>query len=222
MSSWKTVMAGQGAAYQSYNPSPVPLREIGQRPAILVIDITVAFLGEKGLSLEESIKRHPLSCGPAGWAALPQAKALIEMGRNRGFPVIYTTGDENRIVQGALRHVVDPRQSAGKEVAQIADEIAPALGEHVLAKSRASAFFGTVLTTVMIREKVDSLIVIGCATSGCIRASVIDGHSLGWPVIVADDACFDRAPLSHDVNLFEMNAKYAHVVSTAEILAAFG
>ena len=89
-------------------------------------------------------------------------------------------------------------------------------------KSRASAFFGTVLTTIMIREKVDSLIIIGCATSGCVRASVIDGHSLGWPVIVAHNACFNRAPLSHDVNLFEMNAKYAHVVSTAEILAAFG
>jgi maleamate amidohydrolase len=209
-----------GEAYKAFDASGEHTPEVGQRPALLVIDVVTAFLGEEGLSLADSIADRPLSCGPAGWSALPQVKVLIGWARDRGFPVIYTVGDSG-VLGGALRITVDDRQSGRSEVTEIPDVIAPLPGERIIPKARASAFFGTPLTALLIKQRVDSLIVVGCTTSGCVRATVVDGHSLGWPVVVAEDASFDRAKLSHDVSLFEMNAKYGQVLSTDEIVAAY-
>jgi maleamate amidohydrolase len=218
VNSWRDVMSNE--AYKAFGASPERATEVGQRPALLVIDVVTAFLGEEGLSLADSIADRPLSCGPAGWSALPRVKDLIEMARDRGFPVIYTVGD-SAVLGGALRNTVDGRESSRSEVAEIPDVIAPLPGESVIAKARASAFFGTPLTALLIKQRIDSVIVVGCTTSGCVRATVVDGHSLGWPVVVAEDASFDRAKLSHDVSLFEMNAKYAQVLSVDEIVAAY-
>jgi maleamate amidohydrolase len=207
-------------AYEAFGASPDRTPEVGRRPALLVIDVVTAFLGEEGLSLADSIADRPLSCGPAGWSALPRVKRLIKWARGRGFPVIYTVGDSG-VLGGALKNAVDDRQASRSEMTEIPDVIAPLPGEGVIPKARASAFFGTPLTALLIKQKVDSLIVVGCTTSGCVRATVVDGHSLGWPVIVAEDASFDRAQLSHDVSLFEMNAKYAQVLNVNDTIAAY-
>jgi maleamate amidohydrolase len=69
-----------------------------------------------------------------------------------------------------------------------------------------------------VREGVDSLIVMGTTTSGCVRATAVDGHSHGYPVFVVSDACFDRSPFFHDVSLYDLNAKYATVVTVAEVV----
>ncbi|MCU1546775.1 MAG: hypothetical protein JWP30_1875 [Homoserinimonas sp.] len=218
MKSWRNVMSDE--AYASFDTSPADPTTVGRRPALLVIDVVTAFLGDEGVSMQESVARWPLSCGPTGWAAVPKVQALIEMARRQGFPVIYTTGDPGAL-GGALKTVIDGRESARAEVAEIPDVIAPLQGESVVSKGRPSAFFGTPLTAQLIKLGVDSLIVCGCTTSGCVRATVVDGHSLGWPVLVAEDATFDRAQLSHDVSLFEMNAKYAQVATVSEITSAF-
>lgn len=218
MQSWRDVMSGE--AYKAFGASTERAVEAGQRPALLIIDVVTAFLGEQGLSLEESIADRPLSCGPAGWSALTQIKDLIEWAREKGFPVIYTVGDSG-ILGGALTRPVDERQSSQAEIAEIPDVIAPLPQEAVIAKPRASAFFGTPLAALLVKQKVDSLIVTGCTTSGCVRASVVDGHSHGWPVVIVEDAVFDRAKLSHDVSLFEMNAKYGQVASAREVMEAY-
>jgi maleamate amidohydrolase len=207
-------------AYEAFDAGLDPTPGVGQRPALLIIDVVTAFLGEEGLSLAASLADRPLSCGQAGWLALPRVQALLEWARDRGFPVIYTVGDSD-ILGGALKKAVDDRQASRSEMAEIPDAITPLPGEAVIPKARASAFFGTPLTALLIKQKVDSLIVVGCTTSGCVRATVVDGHSLGWPVVVAEDASFDRAKLSHDVSLFEMNAKYAQVVTVKDIIAAY-
>lgn len=219
MHSWRDVMSGE--AYKAFGASTERAVEAGQRPALLIIDVVTAFLGERGLSLEESIADRPLSCGPAGWSALTHMKDLIEWARENNFPVIYTVGDSG-ILGGALTRPVDERQSSQSEIAEIPDVIAPLPQESVIAKPRASAFFGTPLAALLVKHKVDSLIVTGCTTSGCVRASVVDGHSLGWPVVIAEDAVFDRAKLSHDVSLFEMNAKYGQVASAKDVMEAYG
>ena len=218
MNSWRNVMSGH--AYKSFDTSSANLTIVGRKPALLVVDVVTAFLGDEGLTLEDSIAQSPLSCGPAGWTAVPKVQTLIRMAREQGFPVIYTTGDPN-VLGGATKSLVDGRESARAEVAEIPAVIAPLDGEPVVSKGRPSAFFGTPLTAQLIQQDVDSLIVCGCTTSGCVRATVVDGHSYGWPVIVAEDASFDRAQLSHDVSLFEMNAKYAQVASVDDIVAAF-
>jgi maleamate amidohydrolase len=97
---------------------------------------------------------------------------------------------------------------------EIVKEVAPIEGEILLPKTTPSSFFGTPLVKYLNSLKVDTLFMVGNTTSGCIRASVIDGMAYDYKVIVPHEACYDRAPISHAVNLFDMAAKYAEVVST--------
>ncbi len=89
-------------------------------------------------------------------------------------------------------------------------------GEFIVRKARASAFFGTHLITYLVQKNVDCLLVTGTTTCGCVRGTVLDGYSYGFPVFVVEECVFDRSRTSHLVNLFEMNSKYASVISLAE------
>jgi len=89
----------------------------------------------------------------------------------------------------------------------------------VLPKTKASVFFQTPLNAYLVKQGVDTLIYCGVSTSGCVRASVVDGFSNGYQTIVVDEACFDRSQFAHAANLFDMNAKYAAVVSLEEATA---
>jgi maleamate amidohydrolase len=91
-------------------------------------------------------------------------------------------------------------------------EIAPLETEYVVEKAKASAFFGTPLSSYLQRNGIDTLLVCGTSTSGCVRASVTEAFSHGYRVFVVEECVFDRSALSHAVNLFEMNAKYASVI----------
>jgi nicotinamidase-related amidase len=88
----------------------------------------------------------------------------------------------------------------------------------VIRKERASAFFGTLLPTHLVNMGADTLIVSGCTTSGCVRATVIDGFSYGYKMFVVEECVFDRGQASHKVNLFDMNAKYATVLPLTRVL----
>jgi hypothetical protein len=97
------------------------------------------------------------------------------------------------------------------------ESIAPQAGEWVLEKTKASAFFQTPLASYMVKNQIDSVVVCGVSTSGCVRASVVDSFSNGFTTFVVDDCCFDRSNFAHCANLFDMNAKYATVVSSDEL-----
>jgi nicotinamidase-related amidase len=98
-------------------------------------------------------------------------------------------------------------------------EVAPRCGDVLLPKKHPSAFFATALTSHLIDLGVDTLVVAGCTTSGCVRASVVDAFSLNFRVLVAEDAVYDRSRISHAVNLFDMSEKYADVAPAAECIA---
>ena len=106
----------------------------------------------------------------------------------------------------------------GHKGARIVDELAPAEGEIVISKKKPSAFFGTPLLSYFIDRAVDTVIVTGCTTSGCIRASVLDAFSYNYKIIVPEECCFDRGQASHAINLFDIQQKYADVVPTAEVI----
>ncbi|GMA62762.1 isochorismatase family protein [Alicyclobacillus fastidiosus] len=95
--------------------------------------------------------------------------------------------------------------------------IRPSDGEYVLEKTKASAFFETPLQSYLVREGVDTVVVCGVSTSGCVRASAVDAHSHGYATFVIEDCCFDRSYFAHCTNLFDLNAKYAHVLSLEEL-----
>jgi maleamate amidohydrolase len=195
----------------------------GRRPAVLLVDCVRAFFGEPGLSLLESTKTWVTSCGPAAWAALPYLERLLGAARRAGLPVAFTTGQPgadrlfggtNKAEELAMR---SPMALPGAQ--EIPEPIAPLAGELVLPKPKASAFFATPLLAWLHRQGVDCLLVAGCTTSGCVRATVVDAMSYGFHVGVVEEATFDRSRLSHGVHLFEMNTKYADVLSTDEAVA---
>jgi len=192
---------------------------LGERPALLIIDMNLNFTGEAPEPILKAIERSRLSCGDEAWKAIPAIERLLKLARDRRLPVFYTTGDASL---PAARPATKARSAPeGHEVDRVkGNEIVPALaprdGEVVIRKQKASAFFGTPLMSLLTELRVDSLVVTGCTTSGCVRATVVDAFSYNLSVGVVEEAVFDRGEISHKVNLFDMNAKYADVISLAE------
>jgi maleamate amidohydrolase len=189
----------------------------GRRPALLIIDVVRSFTGSKPQDVLQAIGEYTTSCGTSAWETLPRMRKVLDAARAAGIPVIYTKGDAEYKVQcgGSVKNE-NAARTRRVHSTPIADEIAPRDGEFVISKTKASAFFQTPLAVYLVRHGVDSLIVVGTATSGCVRASVVDGFSNGYPTFVVSDGCFDRSQFFHDVTLYDLNTKYATIVTAAE------
>ena len=211
---WREVLpADDYGAFRRDEAAPL---DLGAGPGLLVVDAVRRFVGDERLGPERSRAAWPLSCGPPGWAAVGVIRNLLDTFRHAGQPIVFTTG-QPELMGSATRQAGrdDPRSWAGAR--DFPPEIAPRPDEIVLPKTRPSAFFATPLVPLLHRLSITALVVVGGTTSGCVRASVVDGHSYGWPIMVAEDAVFDRSGLSHAVSLFEINAKYARVVPASVI-----
>lgn len=195
----------------------------GRNPALLVIDMQLGFTGTRPLEIMEAIEEFPTSCGKVAWEAIPKIQQLIHACREAAVPVVYSTGDpEFKAAMGnATKRKVGDKDFVDLAV-QFPEAIKPSEGEFVVRKARASAFFGTHLITYLTSKGVDSLLVTGTTTCGCVRGTVLDGYSYGFPVFVVEECVFDRSRTSHLVNLFEMNSKYATVIQLAEALDYVG
>jgi maleamate amidohydrolase len=199
----------------------------GKRPALLIIDVNWAFCGDKPEPILESIKRWRNSCGEDAWLALPYIRSLIDKCRQKGVPVIYTTGarrddnwDGGSWLWKNARGQEDRRsRSSNLDGNEIVTPIAPGPQDIVVYKQKPSGFFGSNLASYLTLLGCDSVIVTGTTTSGCVRATVLDAFSLNYRVALAEEGCFDRSQASHAINLCDMNAKYADVVKTEEALA---
>jgi nicotinamidase-related amidase len=194
-------------------------RTVGVRPALLCIDLYSQVFGDRKEPLHEAIERFPASCGPSAWDAKEPIARILDAARSAGIPVAHTTGESRPASQlgGATQRRRD-RDDPTVDGYAILPEFAPEDGEYVVVKTRASAFFGTPLSTWLRMRDVDTLLVVGESTSGCVRASVVDGYSHGFKVIVCEEGVFDRAPLSHSMSLFDMHHKYATVTSTERVI----
>jgi nicotinamidase-related amidase len=200
---------------------------IGSRPCLLVVDITYAFTGDRPEPILESVKRFPNSCGEEAWEALPRIAELIAAMRSRSLPVIFTRQAPrvDTVTAGAWarknsRVLADT--PVGLDPMQIPDLIAPAPGELVIDKDKPSAFFGTTLLSYLHALRVDSIIIAGTSTSGCVRSSGVDAFSYNYPTAVVEDCCFDRSLTSHAVALFDLHSRYADVVRLDELLPMLG
>jgi nicotinamidase-related amidase len=203
------------------------LAEWGKRPALLVIDVSWAFAGDKpDEPILESIKRWRNSCGAESWEAIKSIKAMIDVAHERGLPVIYTTGvrrpdnwDSGSWSWKNSRSGEDkPLAPTERDGNEIVSAIAPAPQDIVVYKQKPSGFYGTNMVSYLTLLGCDSVIVTGTTTSGCVRATVLDAFSSNFRVTVAEDGCFDRSQASHAINLCDMNAKYANVLHSSQIL----
>jgi nicotinamidase-related amidase len=192
----------------------------GHRPALLVIDTTYGFVGRERLPILESIRDYPNSCGEDGWRAVDVIVGLLALVRDLGWPVVYSAGFTQLGIRGVGRWAdKHPRSvtSSPPDSNEVVTEIAPLPDEPVLPKTKPSLFHGTPLLDLLVADGIDTLVVTGGTTSGCVRATVVDAFSHNLAVLVAEDGVFDRGELSHAVNLFDMDQKYADVVAASEI-----
>lgn len=194
---------------------------IGKRPALLIIDVQYRTIGTKPKPYWEAIKEYPTSCGDVGWSAVENIKRLLSLFRDRGFPILYPhVAPKNLATDGGrLAEKIPSIMAIDSKGYEFVEEIAPISGDILLPKKHPSAFFGTPLVSHLIDLNVDTLVVTGCTTSGCIRSSVTDAFAYNFKVLVPDDAVYDRSPTSHAVNLWDMNAKYADVHTSSEIIS---
>ncbi len=200
----------------------------GEHPALLLIDIYRGVMGDEPQELMEGIKTWPGHTGMNGWNAIPHVQRLLAAARETGIPVIHASGNPGiphwSDRRDALRgRPTDPEIIArNKRRFDIITEVEPIDGEIVVRKSAPSAFFGTILSAHLTYIGVDTVIVGGESTSGCVRASVVDGCAHRNRMVVAEECVWDRHESSHAMNLFDMNQKYADVLSTDEIIEWLG
>lgn len=193
---------------------------IGPRAAILAIDLyELAYQGGPH-PVEVVARTYPSSCGINAYNAIAPTQRLFAAARTAGLPVFYSTS-ETRAAAKPLAVTATRRQKtpAAADVYAIRQEFAPQPGDVVLFKQRASAFFGTPLIAHLTQLNIDTIIIFGESTSGCVRASTVDGYSYGFHMVMAEECCFDRSDLSHKVNLFDLHHKYADVMHADRITA---
>lgn len=193
---------------------------LGRRPALLVIDVTYQFVGDRPEPILESIRRFPLSCGAEGWDAVPRIAQLLAAAREFEIPIFYTQPAMRRNLRDSGRYIGKSRRTLEQDQAanRIVEEIAPHGADTVIAKPKPSAFFGTPLVGHLFALGIDSLLVCGATTSGCVRATVVDAFSNNLPVAVVEEATFDRHRFTHEVNLFDIVAKYGDVIPLSAAL----
>lgn len=192
---------------------------LGERPALLIIDVQYRTVGTTPQPFWESIKEFPTSCGEVGWRAVANIQNLLALFRAKGWPVLYPhVAPKVASEGGRLAEKVPAIMNIPAHGYEFVKEVAPMPGDVLLPKKHPSAFFGTALASHLIDLQADTLVVTGCTTSGCVRGSVVDAFSLNFKVQVPHDAVYDRSAVSHAVNLFDMSEKYADVASTAELL----
>ncbi len=183
----------------------------GSKPALILVDLVRAYFD----------KDSPLYAGVED--ALASAIRIRDAARAAGVAVIYTNVvyKKDGADGGVFYRKVPALKAftAGNPLGNWAEGLAPSDDEFVISKQYASAFFGTSLAATLTSAGVDTLIITGVSTSGCIRATCIDAISNGFVPIVVADACGDRHPAPHDANLFDMNAKYGDVKDEAAVIA---
>ncbi len=183
----------------------------GTRPALLIIDFINAFNDPDQLG------------GGNIQDAIDSTAELLAAARHRELPIVYTShvyapdGSENGLFNLKMPNMGN-LLVAGSHAVEVVDELAPRPGERIIHKHFPSAFFGTDLAGWLAAKGVDTAIVTGCTTSGCVRATVVDAMGYGYRPMVPRECVGDRAQGPHDANLFDMDQKYADVMPLAELL----
>lgn len=184
---------------------------LGKQPAIVVVDFCLGFTDPECL------------LGSDCTAEIERTRELLDAARQREVFVVFTTisyDADARATTTWLRKVPSLAQlTVGSPWVGIDPRLGALHREPVLAKSGASAFFGTELYALLLAHHADSVLVLGATTSGCVRASVVDSVQHGFPTFVVTDCCADRSAGPHEANLFDMTAKYADALTAKEVVS---
>jgi maleamate amidohydrolase len=194
---------------------------LGRSPAVLVIDVQYRTVGDEPLPILESMERHyRTSCGDIGWRAVERMVPVIAAARGAAVPVVYPhVAPKGVLDAGRTGTKIPSLMEVGGRGYAFVEDVAPREGDLLIPKRHPSAFFGTALVSHLIDLGVDSVILVGCTTSGCVRSTAADAFSYNFHCAVVEDAVYDRSPTSHAVNLFDLQAKYADVMPGEAVVA---
>jgi nicotinamidase-related amidase len=196
---------------------------LGERPALLIIDAQYRTTGENAVPIQEAMKEYPTAVGEAAWKAVEKIEVLLSVFRDKGWPVMYAQGERTGLQEGARYTDKIPSLGAefnlpGSRGAQIVESLEPLDSDVIIYKRFPSIFFGTNLVTQLVNAGADTIIVVGCTTSGCVRGTVVDGMSYGFRCVVPEDCVWDRGEASHAINLFDISQKYADVMPMEDLI----
>jgi maleamate amidohydrolase len=196
---------------------------VGPTPALLAIDLyEMAYQGGPK-PVAQLHKTYASTCGENAYAAIEPTKRLFAAARAAGIPIFYTTSDTRPdSIPSRITATRRQRISLDPSLYQIKAEFKPQPGDVVITKQRASAFYGTPIMAHLTQLGIQTVIVCGESTSGCVRASAVDAYSNGFHVVVVEECCFDRSMLSHKVNLFDLHHKYTDVMHVDEVVTHLG
>jgi nicotinamidase-related amidase len=185
--------------------------------------VSYGFCGERPMPILQAIDEWHSSCGEEAWDAVDNIVRLIAAARNKRIPVIYATAPDGPVDdEFRLGRWLDKNQSSTQQsyprFNEIVAPIAPRERDVVILRSKPSVFFGSELASYLVDLQADTIITCGVTTSGCVRATVVEGFSYNYRMIVVEECTFDRGEASHWINLFDMHQKYADVTPLAEVL----
>jgi maleamate amidohydrolase len=195
---------------------------VGDRPALVLIDLYNLVYEGGPRPVHELVEKHPSSCGEYAHAAIAPIQRLLAAARKSAIPVIHVTYDDRPETDHKAMHPTNRVKPKYDPMAyRIIKEFEPLPDEQFIYKKRASAFYGTPLSTSLVQLGVQSVVIVGETTSGCVRASAVDSYSNGFHTVVVEEGVFDRSIVSHKVNLFDLHHKYADVMHVDEVVSAF-
>lgn len=179
-------------------------QEPGRAPVVLAIDLQHHLFGAD-VPILDAVEEYRTSMGEVAYRALAAIVPLFETARAAGVPIIYT-----RVIPG-------PQSGLGPADIRIVDEVAPREGDTVLDKSYSSAFYGTDLVSRLNRLGCDTVIVLGCSASGCVRSTMLDAAQLGFAVLAPRECIFDRVQASTAIALLDAEQSFATVWDTVDV-----
>ncbi len=193
-------------------------RGLGKTPALVIIDPQYNYCGDNRPILDQ-LDRWPSGVGEAAWRAVENIQRVLLAARSASLPVIFTRHIQKDLQFDGFAAKTDRDQQNyldGSRGTTIVSKLTPLLGDLVVDKSYASAFYGTPLLSFLIKLGIDTLLVTGGTTSGCVRSLCVDAISRNFNVAVLEDAVFDRISASHKASLLDLWMKYCDVISTSD------
>lgn len=191
------------SGYDKNGASSWDSRNVGDSPAVVVVDMQRFIIGEER-PIFDVIQDHQLAIGEKAWEALDPIEAVLNAARTSDLPIMYT-------------RIVPDETNLSEDELKVVDQISPEPPDPVIEKTYTSSFFGTDLATRLVRHGIDTVVIVGNVTSGCIRATAIDAIQHGFNVVLPRDCVFDRIEISHRIALLEIWLKYGSVASREQV-----
>lgn len=195
-------------------------RGLGKRPMLVIIDAQPNYIGADK-PIAEQLDEWPSGGGDIAWKGIRKIEQLKQQAEQLNIPVLYTRNVQKKTIQFDSFSTKAKRDQTkyidGNPASDILECLTPSPQNIVVDKSYASAFFGTPLISYLVKLQIDSLIIVGGSTSGCVRATAVDAVTHNFNVAIVEDAVFDRIELSHKAALLDLWMKYCDVLTSEDI-----